>query len=167
LSGSTTKKVLVDRFDRQTLRGFLHPVTGLQAEALELLSPEGSVSLIPYPQIKILSYVRDLAAAGALADRRQFLARPKSAGLWVLLEFRDGDTMEGVLPNDLLTLDGPGYSFTPPDAARNTQRVFVPRAALDRLSVLGVVGSPLRGKRLPQRAMESRQIRLFGEAGPA
>lgn len=167
MSGSTTKKVLVDRFDRQTLPGFLNPASGLLPDGLELLSPEGSLSLIPYPQIKLLSYVRDLAAPGALADRRQFLARPKSAGLWVLFEFRDGDSMEGVLSNDLLSLDGPGYSFSPPDPTRNTQRVFVPRAALDRLSVLGVVGSPLRGKRLPQRAGESRQIRLFSEAGPS
>lgn len=161
MSGSTTKKVLLDRFDRQTLRGFLHPESGFQTEGVELLSPEGSIALIPYLQIKILSYVRDLEASGALSDRRHFLARPKAAGLWVMFHFRDGDSMEGVLPNDLLPLDGPGFSFIPPDAARNTQRVFVPRAALERLNVLGVVGSPLKGRHLPKREPETRQIGLF------
>lgn len=128
-----------------------------------MLTPGGSISIIPYPQIKLLSYVRDLEGPSALADRRQFLARPKAAGLWVQFRFRDGDSMEGVLPNDLMTLAGPGFSFAPPDVARNTQRVFVPRDALESLTVLGVVGSPLRGRRLPQRAAEPRQIRLFSE----
>lgn len=163
MSGSTTKKVLLDRFDRQTLRGFLHPLTGFQAEGVELLAPDGSLALIPYPQIKILSYVRDLEGTSALADRRHFLARPKAAGLWVRFHFRDGDAMEGVLPNDLLLLAGPGFAFTPPDAARNAQRVFVPRDALDALTVLGVVGSPLRGRRGAERAGEPRQFRLFTE----
>jgi hypothetical protein len=162
LSGSTTKKVLVDRFDRQTLRGFLHPETGYGAEGVEILTPDGNVTIAPYDQIKLLSYVRDWEAPGALADRRQFLARPKAAGLWVVFHFRDGDSMEGVLPNDLLPLDGPGFAFTPPEATRNTQRVFVPRAALERLNVLGVVGSPLRSRQGARREAETRQIGLFG-----
>jgi hypothetical protein len=71
--------------------------------------------------------------------------------------------MEGVLPNDLLLLAGHGFTYVPPDVSRNTQRVFVPRDALDGLTVLGVVGSPLRGRRVAQRAAEPRQIRLFSE----
>lgn len=167
MSGSTTKKVLIDRFDRQTLRGFLQPETGYQAEGVELLTPEGSVAVVPYTQIKLLSYVRDLEGSGALGDRRQFLARPKSAGLWVLFTFRDGDSMEGVVPNDLLGLNETGFAFTPPDAARNTQRVFVPRAALERISVLGVVGSPLKGRTGVRRPAEARQIGLFTLVDPA
>lgn len=163
MSGSTTKKVLLDRFDRQTLRGFIHPFTGFQSEGVELLAPDGSLAVVPYPQIKLLSFVRDLEGTTALAERRQFLARPKAAGLWVRFQFRDGETMEGVLPNDLLLLAGPGFTFVPPDVSRNTQRVFVPRDALDGLTVLGVVGSPLRDRRAPQRAAEPRQIRLFSE----
>jgi hypothetical protein len=36
---------------------------------------------------------------------------------------------------------------TPPESDANNQRVFVPRQALRNIQVLGVVGSPLRGKR--------------------
>lgn len=155
--------MLLDRFDRQTLRGFIHPFTGFQPEGVELLAPDGSLAVIPYPQIKLLSFVRDLEGTTALAERRQFLARPKAAGLWARFHFRDGETMEGVLPNDLLLLAGPGFTFVPPDVSRNTQRVFVPRDALDSLTVLGVVGSPLRERRAPQRGVEPRQIRLFSD----
>lgn len=164
MSASTTKKVRLDRFDRPPLRGFVHPASAFTPDGLELLTPDGSVSIIPWSQIKILSFVRDLDGEGVLADRRQFLARPKTAGLWAEFEFRDADRLEGILANDLLAVDGAGYTFSPPDVTRNTQRVFVPRAALERVTVLGVIGSPLRGRRLPQRSSESRQIRLFTEA---
>jgi len=124
------------------------------------MSPDGSVGIIPYAQIKAVSFVRDWEDTGVLGERRQFLARPKTAGLWVEIRFRDGDLLEGVLPNNLLLVEPLGYSFTPPEAAGNAQRVFVPRQALEEITVLGVVG----GKRKkPDRGAATQQIRLFGE----
>ena len=68
--------------------------------------------------------------------------------------------MEGILPNNLLTLETTGFTVIPPDPFGNLQRLWVPRASLLSVEVLGVVGSPLR-KRKPK---ESRgQIGLFEE----
>jgi hypothetical protein len=161
LSGSTTKKALIDRFDRVQVRGFVNPQTYLQAEGVELLSPDGGVATIPFGQIKVLSFVRTLEGEGVLGDRREFLARPKAQGLWVELKFRDGDRMEGILPNNLVQLEPLGFSFMPPDSTGNTQKVFVPKGSLESLTVLGVVGSALR-KRRPERA-STQQITLFSE----
>ena len=40
-----------------------------------------------------------------------------------------------------------GFTVIPPDSFGNQQRVFVPRASLRSVEVLGVVGSPLKSRR--------------------
>jgi hypothetical protein len=47
----------------------------------------------------------------------------------------------------------------PPDPYSNNQRLFLPRAALTELQVLGVVGSPLR--RPKAKPVPKEQIGLF------
>lgn len=160
MSGSTVKKVIIERFDREQMRGFVSPQAFLQAGGLEVLSLEGSLALVPYEQIKAVSFVRDHEGQGVLAERRTFLARPKTAGLWIEVRFRDGETLEGMLPNNLQALEPYGYTLSPPEAAGNAQRVFVPRQALAEVTVLGVNG----GKRKPpERGPATQQIRLFEE----
>jgi hypothetical protein len=81
-------------------------------------------------------------------------------GLWVRLQFRDGDLMEGVMPNNLLQIEQYGFTVAPPDSFSNQQRVFVPRTSLRAVEVLGVVGSPLKRK---AKAGAKEQGELFGE----
>ena len=81
-------------------------------------------------------------------------------GLWVRLRFRDGDILEGVMPNNLLQIEAYGFSVVPPDSFSNQQRVFVPRVSLQAVEVLGVVGSPLKRKAKPAG---KDQIGLFEE----
>lgn len=160
MSSSTTKKVVIDRFERSPLRGFVNPVTFLSPEGVEILSVNGDVALVPYAQVKAVSFVRDLEGTGVFGERREFLARPKSAGLWIECAFPDGDKLQGIIPNDLASLEPSGFSVMPPELSGNTQRVYVPKSAVRSIQVLGVVGSPLKRKRLPA---ESRQITLFEE----
>lgn len=160
MSGSTVKRVIVERFDREKMRGFVSPQAFLQPEGVELLSMDGSLAHVPYAQIKAVSFVRDPDGEAVLAERRTFLARPKTAGLWVELKFRDGDALEGVLPNNLQALDAYGYTFSPPEAGGNAQRVFVPRMALAEVAVLGVIGGK---RRKPESGPASQQFRLFAE----
>lgn len=161
MSGSTAKKVLVDRYDRSQVGGFVQSQNFVQGNELELLSAEGTVLRLPLPQVKSVSFVRELDGPSIWQERREFLARPKAPGLWVELRFRDGARLEGVAPNDLLLLDGSGIMLTPPDPAGNTQRVFAPRQALAGAAVLGVVGGARR--RAQKAREEAAQIRLFSE----
>jgi hypothetical protein len=163
LSGSTSKKVLVERFDREPLRGFVNPQSYLAAQGIELMSPDGSLAVILFESVKAVCFVRELEGPSLSHERREFLARPKSAGLWVDLLFRDGDRMEGLIPNNLLQIEGVGFVITPPESAGNTQKVFIPRQALREISVLGVVGSRLKDRRPKQKAKAEQQITLFSE----
>jgi len=158
LAGSTTKKAVIRRYRREPLTGYVNPISFLQPTGVELLSENGQVATVPYSEIKTVSFVRDFSETGA--EPRVFFTRPKMEGLWVSLKFRDGDVLEGILPNNLLQRDDYGFMVVPPDSTFRQQRVFVPRAALESAEVLGVVGSPLK-KRKGQPAKE--QIRLFEE----
>ncbi len=85
--------------------------------------------------------------------------RPKLDGLWIRLRYTDGETLEGVVPNDLLSLLDNGVQITPPDLSSNTDRIFVPRTAISSLTVLGVVGIARRKPAAPAPA----QPKLFSE----
>jgi hypothetical protein len=162
LAPSTNKKVLVTRFDRETLAGFVNPQTYLLASGLELLSVTGTVAEVPYSEIKTVCFVRDFQQGEPRREMRLFTSRPKMSGLWVRMRFRDGDTLDGLLANNLLLLEPHGFSIIPPDPGFQNQRLFVPRAALSEIQVLGVVGSALRPGRKKPTAKE--QIEMFDKS---
>ena len=78
MATSTTKKALIRRFHRETLAGYLNPVTFLQPEGVELLSAEGQVAILPYDEVKTVSFVRDFEVPEE-QERQIFHSRPKMA----------------------------------------------------------------------------------------
>ena len=156
---STTKKVRISRFDREPLVGFVNPQTYLRPSGVELLTPDGNFSVVPYDEVKTVQFVKDFEPPDPASERRVFSTRPKMDGLWVRVKFRDGEVMDGILANNLLLLEIQGFTLVPPDPYANNQRLFVPRIALSELQVLGVVGSALR-RRKPKPAVKE-QIGLF------
>lgn len=160
MAASTTKKAMIRRFDRETLSGYLNSDSFLQPGGVELLTVEGNIAIVPYAEIKVIAFVREFAEA-ELPGRQVFNNRPKTEGLWVVLQFRDGDALEGIMPNNLLQVERYGFTVIPPDPAGNQQRVFAPREALRTVQVLGVVGSPLNRRKAKPATKE--QIGLFDE----
>jgi hypothetical protein len=160
LSASTSKKVLIQRFEKEKLFGHLNIAAYLQPRGVEVLTQAGSLVLVPYEDIKSVCFVRDFEDPDP-AERKLFTTRPKSAGLWVRMRFRDNDVMDGLLSGNLLTLDTRGFTLTPPDPTSNVQRLFVPRQALAELTVLAVVGSQPRRPAKPAKPAPKEQIKLF------
>ncbi len=136
---STHKKVIVALHDRKSLRGYLNPVRLGQLDPLDLLTQNGEHQEIPLAKIRSIYFVRDFDDDFE-PERKAFLSRPKLDGLWLRLRFLDGESLEGVVPNDLLSLIDNGIQITPPDFNSNSDRIFVPRSALSEVTVLGVVG---------------------------
>jgi len=134
--------------DRSVQRGYLNPTKLGDAETLELLTPEGEHQNLAVKEIRSIYFVRDFNGDFE-PERKAFLSRPKLDGLWVRLKFRDEDTIEGVVPNDLLSLLDRGVQITPPDLHGTTLRIFIPRAALMEMTVLGVVGIARRKPAAP------------------
>ena len=161
MGSSTTKKVQVQRWDRDPLTGFVNSQTYLGDAGIEFLTQSGSASVVPYGEIKAVHFVREFEAGRVDLEKKSFLARPKYAGLWVRLHFRDDDLWEAIVPNDLLQVEARGFTVVPPDANGNTQKLFVPRSALRDVQVLSVIGSPLRRPVKKQPAAAKEQIALF------
>ena len=156
---STHKKVVVVLLDKKPVRGFLNPTRLGQSDPIDLLTPDGEHQEIPLAKIRSIFFVRAFTDDFEL-ERKAFLSRPKLDGLWVRMRFADSETLEGVIPNDLLVMMDNGLQITPPDLNSGTDRIFVPRAALSELTVLGVVGI---ARRKPAAAAAAGQPRLFTE----
>jgi hypothetical protein len=169
--------VLIARFGREPLEGFaqdgfaqphaswtapsLSPGDIVQhGHVVELLSPAGTVTRIPLSEIKLISFIRDFGGGETWRKHRSFQSRPKAPGLWIRLRFRDGDTLEGTAPNNLMQMEPLGISLTPPDPTFQNQRIFAPRAALSSVEVLGVIGSPLRRPKVAQRGQRDGELQM-------
>lgn len=159
MAGSTTKKAIIRRYEKEPLAGYVNPFSYLNPAGVELLSAQGNVSSVPFEDIKSISFVRDFDSREA--DRLVFNTRPRIEGLWVSFQFRDGEVMEGVMSNNLLQVEHYGFTLIPPDPSSNNQRIFIPRVSLRSVEVLGVVGSPLKKRKAKPAAKE--QIGLFDE----
>jgi hypothetical protein len=159
-SASTHKKVVLVLADKKPLRGYLNPSRLGQADPIDLLTPDGEHQEIPLARVRSIYFVREFSDDFE-PERKAFLSRPKLDGLWVRLRYSDGDTIEGVVPNDLLSMLDNGIQITPPDLNATTDRIFIPRSALTELTVLGVVGIARR-KPAPAAAT-TKQPSLFNE----
>lgn len=157
---SSNKKAAITRFEREPVTGFVQVPGGFSSVGVEVLTPSGSLIQVPFTEVKAVCFVRDFDSPDSGAPWRRhrgFASRPKTKGLWVRMVFRDGDTVEALLPNNLMLCDPAGFHAIPPDPTFQLQRIFVPRAALAEVQVLGVIGSPLRRRR-PAPAPDGGQL---------
>src|SRR5580698_906651 len=149
---STHKKVIVRKMDRDSVSGYVSPEHFVNEGKLELLNTAGNVVAMELREIKGVYFVREFGDSESL---------PRSEGLWVRLRFKDNEILEGLMPSDLTQNLPEGYLVNPPDQRSNTQRIFVPRTALDSLTVLAVIGATRRPRRGPTD--DQRQVTLFEE----
>ena len=157
---STHKKVTVRKMDRDSVNGHVAPSNFIREGKLELLNTAGNVVAIDLRDIKGVYFVREFGDSESLL-RKTFTSRPRTEGLWVRLKFKDNEVLEGMMPNDLSLTMSEGFLVNPPDLRSNTQRIFVPRSALDSLTVLAVIGATRRHRK--GVASDTRQVPLFGE----
>src|ERR1700745_1322537 len=146
---STHKKVIVRKIDRDSLSGYVAPADFVRDGKLEWLNTAGNVIGVDLREIKAVYFVREFGDSESLV-RKTFTSRPRTEGLWVRLKFRDNEIIDGLMPTDLAQQVNEGFLLNPPDLRSNTQRIFVPRAALESLTVLAVIGGTPRRLRAPE-----------------
>lgn len=148
---------MVYRFDREALGGFLDAGAPIGAGFVEFMSPEGNIQKIPLETVKFLVFVRDWNDSRPWT-RSQYTVRPRQQGLWVRLMFRDGESVEATMQNNLAIFDPIAFVVSPPEPGPGLQKVLVPRAALESFEVLGVIGSPLKK---PKKPVSEAQLKMF------
>ena len=164
---SARKPVIVRKFSRDWFAGYAGSNFGQQEPELEVLDLTGKVVRVHWGQVKWVCYVRDLPTGSSDQAnperllRKRFSIRPRTAGLWLRLTLNDGDELDGLAANDRSLIDGAGLLLTPPDTRSNTQRIYVPRPAIQSLEVLSLIGAASR-KRAQSLKPGGEQPDLFG-----
>ncbi len=157
---SSRKPVIVRKFSRDWVAGYAGPVFGQNSTLLEVLDLSGRVLTMDWGLVKWVCYVRDFPVGDQGNPERliqkKFSVRPRSAGVWLRLTLGDGDELEGLAANDRSLIEGSGLFLTPPDTRSNTQRIYVPRAAIQSLEVVALIGSGSR-----KRGASTPQAELF------
>ena len=146
--------------DRDSINGYVAPANFVHDSKLELLNTAGNVVAIELRDIKGVYFVREFGDSDSLS-RKTFTSRPRTEGLWVRLKFKDNEVLEGMMPNDLSLTTAEGFLINPPDMRSNTQRIFVPRTALESLTVLAVIGAARRQRK--GGPSDARQVPMFEE----
>lgn len=166
---SQRKPVIVRRFSRDWFAGYAPPGLGQNPAELEILDLGGKVVRFGWDAVKWVCYVRDLpvsAADQANPERllhKTFTVRPRTAGLWLRMTLTDGEELEGLAANDRSLIEGTGLLLTPPDMRSNTQRIYVPRQAIQAVEVVGLIGAARH-----RHAVPAEQPELFpGDSGVA
>ena len=148
---SSRKPVIVRKFSREWYAGYAGAVFGQDSPSLEVLDLTGKVLTITWDAVKWVCYVRDFPAGELVNPERliqkRFAVRPRTAGLWVRMTLTDGDELEGIAAHDRSLVAGAGLLLTPPDTRSNTQRIYVPRTAIQTLEVVSLIGTASRKKR--------------------
>ncbi len=166
MAGSTSKRVVLYRFERQTVEGIVSPGAYLHESGIELMSVEGAVLVFPYSAIKAVCFVNEFGDPRLFSQHNLFERRPRVPGLWTRFTLRDGDLLDGILPHNLLEWPSQGFTITPPHAAGLRQRVFIPRVAVKLTELRGVVGISLAGaaqQRRRGRAASEAQLDMFSD----
>jgi len=163
---SVRKPVIVRKFSRDWCAGYAGASFGQDAAELEILELSGKVLRIGWEQVKWVCYVRDFPAPSSDQSNperllhKRFTIRPRTAGVWLRLTLADGDELEGLAANDLTLVAGAGLLLTPPDTRSNTQRIYVPRQAIQALEVVSLIGAGGR-KRAAAASQPVEQPELF------
>jgi hypothetical protein len=163
---SVRKPVIVRKFSRDWCAGYAGALFPPDAVELEILDLTGKVLRMAWEQVKWVCYVREVPAGTsdqANPERllhKRFTVRPRSKGIWLRMTLADGDELEGLAANDRSLIDGAGLLLTPPDTRSNTQRIYVPRQAIQTLEVVSLIGAAAR-KRAGAAQLASDQPELF------
>jgi hypothetical protein len=165
---SQRKPVIVRKFSRDWCAGYAATGFGQMSAELEILDLTGKVLRIGWEQVKWVCSVRDFPAGETANPERllhkRFAIRPRTPGLWLRMTLTDGDELEGLAANDRSLVEGAGLLLTPPDTRSNTQRIYVPRQAIQTLEVVSLIGASAR-KRSEAAGRATEQPELFPDAG--
>ena len=144
------EKVVI-RLDDGVVKGCLEIKVGDTLEALlqrAIATPstvlrirplgEDRITEISLDTVKAVFYVKDFDGNPQRKDLRFYKSAPIVHGLWIRLEFADGEIMEGLVNNSIRFLVDPGFFLRPTDPKSNNRLVYVVKSGLKECRVLGL-----------------------------
>jgi len=153
MSGNNPKKTeqVVIQFGTRTIKGYLESPVWNTIEDLLNNAPSSSpetfqirlldsdiVEEIPTGGIKAIFYVNTFTGDSDHTNLNFHTRAPVAQGIWMRLQFLDGEVMEGMVHNSLRYLVDPGFFLSPTDPDSNNKLVYVVKSWLADIRVLGM-----------------------------
>ncbi|MGA3343913.1 MAG: hypothetical protein ABSC76_03500 [Terracidiphilus sp.] len=139
------------RLGSRTIRGYLDTLPFNTVEELLSRAPNSSpesfrvrhlesnlVEEIPAKEIKAVFYVNSFEGDSNHQELHFHSRAPIVHGIWVRLQFLDGEVMEGIIYNSIRYLVDPGFFLQPTDPDSNNRLVYVQKSWLADYRVLGM-----------------------------
>jgi hypothetical protein len=149
-AGSRLQKVVI-QFGNSVVKGYLESQAWETIEGVLSNAPACSprsfrvrplnsdlVQEIPTADAKAVFYVNDFDGNKEHHPLNFHTPTPIVHGIWVRVEFLDGEVMEGIVHNTLRFLVDPGFFLIPTDPDSNNQLVYIMKNWLKDHRVLGV-----------------------------
>jgi Family of unknown function (DUF6982) len=150
-TNSVKQEKVVIKFGAQTIKGYMEipvwntieellgnaPVTFPETFRVRLLESD-AVEEISLKDVKAVFYVNSFEGDAARKDINFHTRAPIVHGIWMRLQFLDGEVMEGIVYNSIRYLVDPGFFLLPTDPASNNKLVYVVKGWLADHRVLGL-----------------------------
>jgi hypothetical protein len=148
---SARSERVVIQFGNKTVKGFLESPAWNTVEELLSNAPHSSpetfsvrlyetdiVDEIPTRDIKAVFYVHSFEGDARHKHLNFHSRAPIVHGIWMRVQFLDGEVMEGIVYNSIRYLIDPGFFLMPTDPGSNNKLVYVVKSWLVDHRVLGV-----------------------------
>lgn len=145
-----SEKVVI-QFGTKTIKGYLESPAWKTIEGLLSNAPRnfpetvrvrllesGIVEEVAIPDIKAIFYVNSFEGDGTHKDLQFHSSAPIVYGIWMMVQFLDGEVMEGIVFNSIRYLVDPGFFLVPTDPGSNNKLVYVVKDRLANHRVLGI-----------------------------
>jgi hypothetical protein len=149
-AGSRLQKVVI-QFGNSVVKGYLESQPWESIEGILGNAPDspprsfrirrldsGIIQEVSTADAKAVFYVNDFDGNHEHHPLNFHTPTPIVHGIWVRVEFLDGEVMEGIVHNTLRFLVDPGFFLIPSDPDSNNRLVYVMKSWLRDHRVLGV-----------------------------
>lgn len=147
---STRSEKVVIQFGTRTVKGYLEsPVWNTIEELLSDAPPSSpeilrvrlldsnTVEEISIHDVKAIFYVHSFDGNAQHKELSFYGNAPIVHGIWMRIQFLDGETVEGIVHNSIRYLVDPGFFLLPTDPGGNNKLIYVSKSRLSDHCVLG------------------------------
>lgn len=151
--GECEKVVL--RYGSEVIKGYLEPGGAFGTRDGHSANPVGTYESIriqragsesseelPTQNVKAIFYVRNFEGDSEHEALHFYTQAPTADGIWLRIEFTDGEVMEGIVENGVRYLVDPGFYLRPTDPQDNNELVYVFKNWIKDHRVLGLRSLP-------------------------
>ncbi|MGB6855317.1 MAG: hypothetical protein WBE03_00405 [Terracidiphilus sp.] len=148
---STRSEKVVVQFGARTIKGYLetpvwNTIEGLLSgaplsppESLQIrLLESNTVEKILIKDVKAIFYVHCFNGDAKHKALNFYGNSPIVHGIWMRIQFLDGEIVEGIVHNSIRYLVDPGFFLVPTDPGNNNKLIYVSKSRLADHSVLGM-----------------------------